>query len=159
MSCYINDKTGAMRITVYGEPFAQERPRFSVFGGHVHAYDPKKSKDYKNTICAETVQLMYMAKQKGYTLPLDCPLQFALYIYRSIPKSFSKAKQRAAREHRLYPSTKPDTDNYIKVVLDGMGFQKSKILFTDDSRIVSIRAVKLYDDQPRIEAWLKPVEQ
>ncbi|WP_427112417.1 RusA family crossover junction endodeoxyribonuclease [Megasphaera sueciensis] len=157
MSVYINEETGSMCITVFGEPVAQERPRFSVFSGQVHAYDPKKSKEYKNKICAETVQLMRIAKKCGYNLPYDCPLQFCLYVYRSIPKSFSKSKQRDAREHKLYADTKPDTDNYVKIVLDGMGWQKSKLLFTDDSRIVSIQAVKLYDDKPRIEAWLKPI--
>ncbi|KMO85680.1 hypothetical protein AB840_12135 [Megasphaera cerevisiae DSM 20462] len=157
MSIYINEKTGAMQLIVYGEPFAQERPRFSTFSGHVHAYDPKRSRAYKEKICAEAVHLMYKAKELGYQVPFDCPLQFALYIYRSIPKSFSKKKTQLAREHKIYAHTKPDADNYIKCVLDGIAHGKSKILFTDDSRIVSIRAIKLYDDTPRIEAWLKPI--
>lgn len=44
-----------MRIEVYisGEPVAQGRPRFSTFGGYVKAYDPAKSRDFKNLVRLE----------------------------------------------------------------------------------------------------------
>lgn len=39
-----------MEIVIYGEPVPQGRPKFASFGGHVHAYDPAKSKNYKQLV-------------------------------------------------------------------------------------------------------------
>lgn len=39
-----------MKFTIYGEPVAQGRPRFSTAGGYPRAYDPAKSRDYKDYI-------------------------------------------------------------------------------------------------------------
>jgi len=158
MSCYINEKTGAMRIIVYGEPVAQERPKFHRTDQFVNTYDPKKSRNYKEQVCYEAAQLARMAKNMGYKLPYDGPLEFYLTVYRSIPKSLSKKDLQAARDHTLYAATMPDLDNYVKIALDGMGWKGNKPLFTNDSRIVKMWAEKKYDDCPRIEAWLKPME-
>lgn len=45
-------------------------------------------------------------------------------------------------------STRPDTDNYVKGILDAL----NGIVVKDDSKIVDIVAQKFYSDTPRIEA-------
>lgn len=55
MSAYYNPDTRTVRIRVDGEPVAQGRPRFARRGGFVQAYDPKKSKDYKQRIRDEVM--------------------------------------------------------------------------------------------------------
>lgn len=48
---------------------------------------------------------------------------------------------------RLDRRTRPDTDNYIKGILDAL----NGIVVKDDSQIVNIVAQKFYSDTPRIE--------
>lgn len=45
------------------------------------------------------------------------------------------------------PIIKPDLDNYIKSVLDGL----NGLAFEDDNQIIRIDAIKLYSDHPRTE--------
>lgn len=42
----------------------------------------------------------------------------------------------------VYPITKPDVDNLVKAVLDGM----NGVLYADDSQIIDLRVVKAYAD-------------
>ena len=69
-------------------------------------------------------------------------------------KAFSKKKRQEIREGKLYPVTKPDTDNYVKTVLDAA----NEIAFKDDSAVIGILARKYYSDIPRIEVALFEVE-
>lgn len=64
-------------------------------------------------------------------------LQAAVYT------THSSTKERP----RVRPTSRPDTDNYIKIAMDGL----NKALFKDDSYVVSIRAEKHYSDTPRME--------
>ena len=41
--------------------------------------------------------------------------------------------------------TKPDVDNLIKFTLDVL----SGVLYKDDNQVVSVTAIKLYDDEPK----------
>lgn len=132
-----------IELIVYGNPVAQGRPRFSRQGGFVKAYDPPKSAKYKNTIQKE---LQPLVANKDFN-PLGVPCSLELRIYRSIPKSFSRKKQFAAANGEIRPTTRPDTDNYVKGILDAL----NGIVVKDDSQIVEIVAQKFYSDTPRIE--------
>ena len=39
-----------IKVVIYGEPVAQGSPRFARVGKYVHAYDPEKSKNYKQLV-------------------------------------------------------------------------------------------------------------
>ena len=39
-----------LTVTIPGEPVSQGRPRFSTHGGFPRAYDPKKSKEGKQSV-------------------------------------------------------------------------------------------------------------
>lgn len=138
------DGKPSVSITVPGEPVAQGRPRFAHRGGFATAYDPPKSAKYKNTIQKELQPLIL---NKDFT-PFDGPCSLELRIYRSIPKSFSRQKRFEAVIGEIRPTTRPDTDNYIKGILDAL----NGIVVKDDSQIVNIVAQKFYSDIPRIEA-------
>ena len=127
-------------FTVYGEPVAQGRPRFARRGSFVTAYDPKKSRDYKDTVYS-------VAVDHRPDKPLDGQLEMTVKIYRSIPKSFSKRKAADAVSGLIRPVTKPDVDNYIKGVKDAC----KGIIWVDDSQVVTISASKYYSFNPRVE--------
>lgn len=122
-------------ISIPGEPVAQARPRVTRHG----AYDPPKCRAYK-----ELVGMAAKTAMRGRD-PLDGPLGIELYIYRGIPKSWSKRKYEQAAAGIIQPVTKPDIDNYVKAIMDGM----TGIVWKDDAQVVEVEAIKEYGRVPR----------
>jgi Holliday junction resolvase RusA-like endonuclease len=140
--------TKDISFTIYGDPVAQGRPRFSTAGGFVKAYDPAKSRDYKDYVKLAAAE--HAPKQL-----LEEALVLEIYIYRPIPKSFSKAKTMDAECGFIRPTTKPDVDNYLKGIKDAL----KTVIWKDDSQVVDVYASKFYSNRPRIEVTIKPVER
>ena len=139
-------------FVVEAEPVPQGRRRFASVGGRfVHAYDPPESVKYKNLLKWHIRSFQQKYPNVGM---LQNNIFLELKIFRSIPKAFSKKKRQEIREGKLYPVTKPDTDNYVKTVLDAA----NEIAFKDDSAVIGILARKYYSDIPRIEVALFEVE-
>jgi len=130
-------------FVVYGEPVAQGRPKFSTFGGHVRAYDPKKSKDFKEYI------KLAAAEHRPDKL-FEGQLKLEVKVYKSILKSFSKKKTLEAEQGILRPTTKPDVDNYVKGIKDAL----KSIIWKDDSQVVEMTVSKWYSEVPRIEVTI-----
>lgn len=136
-----------IQFTVYGEPVAQGRPRFTTIGGHPSAYDPKESKSYKQIVRGEAVKVRP-------EVPLAGAISLTVKVYRSIPKSFSKKKTAAAISGDLRPITKPDLDNVIKGIKDAL----KSVIWRDDSQVVDLAdSGKWYSDVPRVEITIRAV--
>lgn len=136
---YSSDKSddGKKRLlTVYTEPVPKGRPRFTRQG---HAYTPKKTAEYEKLI-ADCWRMSFMDLFTG-------TLKVRITFYMPIPKSMTKADKVAAIAKELCPAKKPDIDNLIKTVLDGL----NEVAFWDDRQIVSIYANKYYSTEPRVE--------
>lgn len=133
-----------IQFVVYGEPVAQGRPKFSTRGGFVKAYDPAKSRDYKDYV-------KLAASEHAPKALLEGPLGMVLTVYRSTPKSFSKIKASRAEAGQITPTTKPDIDNYLKGVKDAL----KGVIWKDDSQVVEVFARKRYSARPRIEVKIK----
>lgn len=129
-----------IEFTINGECVPKARPRFSKFG---HVYTTPKTRAYENIVKSTAIDNRVPC--------ITTALRVELIIYKSIPKSFSKKKRELANEGKIYPVVKPDIDNYVKAILDGL----NGVLFFDDKQIVDFRAVKRYSDSPRVEvtAW------
>lgn len=136
-----------IELTVYGNPVAQGRPRFSRQSGFVKAYDPIQSKSYKQLIRLELQPLLSDPDFK----PIDQACCLNLKVFRAIPKSFSKKKREEASLRHVRPTTKPDIDNYVKGVLDAL----NGTVLKDDSVVCEIFARKFYSERPRIEVVLE----
>ena len=124
-----------IRIIVDGEPVPQARPRVTRYG----AYDPPKCKAYK-----EQVALTAKVAMRGL-LPAQGAIECRVKVFRRIPKSWSRAKSGAAQRGEILPTTKPDTDNYLKGIMDGL----KGVTWVDDSQVVRIVCEKAYSEQPR----------
>lgn len=133
-----------IQFTVYGEPVAQGRPKFSSAGGFTRAYDPAKSRDYKDYV-------RLAAREYAPAALLEGPLGIAVTAYRSTPKSFGKKKAAEAERGGILPVTKPDADNYLKGVKDAL----KGIIWKDDSQVVDAFVKKRYSSKPRIEIKIK----
>lgn len=135
-----------IRFTVYGEPKAQGRPRFARRGNFVTTYDPKDSREYKDTVYS-------VALQHRPPSPLEGPLEVYIDCYRSIPKAFSQKKVMAACLGEIKPTSKPDVDNYAKGIKDAL----NGLVWKDDSQIVLLQVRKLYSQTPRVEIAVNEV--
>ena len=134
-------------FTVFGEPVAQGRPRFSTAGGFVRAVDPAKSRDFKHYI-------RLAAAQHSPERPLEGPLHLSVRVYRSTPKSFSKKRASEAEIGKIRPTQKPDGSNYLKLVEDAL----NGLIWRDDSQIVEAHVSKWYSSRPRIEIKIQELE-
>ncbi len=118
------------RFEFLGEPYPKGRPRFSR--GRV--YTPRETTAAEGDIISQLTRQM---DERELSI-LSGPLKVTMLIYKSKPKS--------ARKKDLYPTKRPDLDNYVKLILDAM----DKIVFMDDAQIVSMESHKRFDKQPRI---------
>ena len=134
----------------YGEPVAQGRPRFTTGCGYARAYDPEKSRKYKEQIKREAVE------QMAGRPPLEGALVMRVRIYRSMPSAFSRKKVELAENGLLRPTTRPDMDNYLKGVKDAL----NGVCWKDDSQIVAYAEPfgKYYGKYPRVELEVWEVE-
>ncbi|BAU27610.1 Holliday junction resolvase RusA-like endonuclease [Aneurinibacillus soli] len=137
-----------IQFTIYGEPVAQGRPRATMIAGKARMYDPSKSRGYK-----EYVKLA--AADHAPAALLEGPLVLTVNVYRSIPKSYSNKKKTQAEAGEIRPTSKPDVDNYVKGIKDAL----NKVIWKDDSQVVSITAGKFYSQKPRIEVKVQVLEE
>lgn len=69
-----------------------------------------------------------------------------IHVYIAPPKSWSNKKRAEALRGLIRPTTKPDWDNFAKI-LDAF----NGIVWTDDSNVVDGRVRKWYREQPAFE--------
>lgn len=135
-------------FTIYGDPVAKGRPKCTNRGGFVRMYTPGKTEKAEQDFKAQAV-----------AFKPQMPLESALFIYaaffRRIPKSMSKKRTAEAEAGIERPTTRPDTDNYLKLVEDAM----NGIFYKDDAQIVLAVIEKRYSDRPRIEIKLGSIEE
>jgi len=136
-------------IVVPGEPIAQGRPKFSTKDGYYRAYDPPASREYKQVV------LLHALRQMRRREPMEGPLSLSVRVYRSVPTSWSEKRKRMAYAGQIRPVSRPDTDNYVKGVLDSL----EGVVFQNDSQVVEYHEPfgKWYSDRPRIEIEVKEI--
>lgn len=129
-------------FSVYGEVVPKGRPRFTRQG---RTYTPKKTHDYESEVA------MMAKSAMGSSEPLETPVAVYIYVNLPIPQSYSKKRTEACLSGSERPAKKPDLDNAIKSVLDGM----NGIVYKDDSQIVSLHATKRYDTIASVHVCVK----
>lgn len=134
-----------IEIVLLGEPVAKGRPRFSAATGH--AYTPEKTRTYEQMLRLAATDVM------GDRPPLEGPLTLDMRVVKSIPRSWPKKKQDAARSGALLPTGKPDWDNFGKVVDAG-----NMVIWVDDGQIVDGRVRKSYGEKPGMWITITPME-
>lgn len=137
-----------INFTIWGEPTAKGRPRFFVNRGRAMAYTPAQTRSAENNFRAQAIA--YKPAE-----PLSEALQIEIKAFRSIPLSWSKKRQAMAESGQIMPDTRPDADNYAKLVLDAM----NGIFWRDDAQIVKLKVEKHYSTKPRIEIVIKEIKE
>lgn len=110
---------GMIEFKVPGEPVGKQRHRTTKTS---HTYTPKKTEQYESL-----VRLSFNQAVSGKNwIPLDVPVRLHVTAYFTIPKS------RQIKDIVSQPkTTKPDADNILKSVKDGL----NSVAYTDDSRV------------------------
>ena len=132
-----------IKFTVWGEPKGKGRPRFTKNG---HTYTPAGTVSYE-----DLAKLEYKQQCGDIRFDKGVMLDMKISAYFAIPKSASKKKQRQMLEGELRPTKKPDMDNIIKIIADGL----NGIAYYDDSQIVECTVRKFYSEEPRVEVMIE----
>lgn len=131
---------------VPGEPVGKGRPRVGKIGGHARLFTPQKTASYEGLIAHAAQVAMAGAA------PLDCACQVQLSITVSVPASWSKKKAAAALAGQVLPTKKPDADNVVKAVFDGM----NGVVWRDDVQAVDLFLRKRYGATPGVFVRVTP---
>ena len=126
------------KVEIPGNPIAKKRPRVvrNKHTGFVHGFNPQTDDEYTFATVIKTSDPVYYDSEA---------LKIRVTFYLPIPKSFSKKKTKEALEGALYPTKRPDVDNYLKFVLDCC----NSVLFRDDSQVVTLIGRKRYSEVPK----------
>jgi len=137
----------SIMFIVYGEPVAKGRPRFSTRGKFPVAYTPQKTKTYESEVA------MMAKAAMGASEALEGPLEAYIYVTFPVPTSYSKKRTEACLKGFEQHTKKPDLDNVVKAICDGM----DKIVFLSDAQITSIHATKVYGEIAKVEVLVRQV--
>ncbi len=137
-------------FTVYGEPVAKGRPRFSINRkrGYVTTRTPEKTVMYENL-----VRLEFHNQCGGEQFPEKAMLKMHVKAYFGIPTSASKKNKEMMISEQIRPTKKPDADNILKAVADAL----NTVAYHDDSSIVHASIDKYYSEKPRVEIRIEEV--
>lgn len=125
-----------IEFIVEGEPRGKGRPRFTRNG---HCFTDKKTllyeRDVENAYKKVTDEDF---KDKNIDIFIE-----AMY---KIPKNDSQKKRIEKLIGMIRPNKKPDLDNIIKIILDGL----NGVAYKDDAQVINIQATKVYAEEPGV---------
>lgn len=130
-------------FTVFGEPKGKGRPRFTRNG---RTYTDSNTVSYENL-----VRYAYLEACGGNPKIHKGSVEVCIKAYFSIPKSESKKNKEKMMSGDIRPTKKPDIDNIIKSVLDGL----NGVAYGDDKQVVTVIAMKHYSDIPSVEITIR----
>nr|WP_199065070.1 RusA family crossover junction endodeoxyribonuclease [Chromobacterium sp. ASV5] len=135
-------------FTVPGAPVGKGRPKVSTRGGKfARMYTPEKTASYEGMIA-----LAAQAAMAGRA-PLTGPADVTVVMVLPIPASWSKKKQAAALAGQVYPTKKPDADNVVKALFDGM----NGVVWVDDVQACDIVVRKRYGATPGVQVAVQEI--
>lgn len=134
-------------FVIDGIPVAKGRPRLTTRGGFARAYTPEKTRRFE-TVVADAARAAV-----GPIDPYKGAVELEAHFDLPIPKSWPKRDKVAALAGTIRPVGKPDLDNYLKALADGM----NGVVYVDDCQIVSTRLTKRYGQEPGVSVTVRPI--
>lgn len=136
-----------IRLVVPGTPQGKGRARFSTRGGFARAFTPEKTVAYEGLIALTGQQAMAGRE------PIAAPVYVTVTAFFQIPASWPKKRKAAALAGLSWHTSKPDGDNILKAVGDGL----NGIVWKDDSQVALSKVIKQYAETPRLEIFVEPL--
>lgn len=122
-----------VEFTIPGKPFGKQRPKATAVAGRARVYTPKETVSFERTV-AEIARPSFPA-------PIEGPVKLRVVAVFEIPKSWTK--KRKAEAVNGFHTQKPDADNVLKAIKDGL----NRIAWADDSQVADERCVKRWGHQ------------
>ncbi len=132
-----------VRFIIPGEPVGKGRPRFVRNG---HTYTPDKTRNYERLVRAS-----YLQTKEGR---LHGAIEMTVDAFFRIPASRSKKDKAAMDRGEILPTKRPDADNILKAIADGL----NGVAYDDDAQIVKATVRKAYAEKPYVCVMLKGVD-
>lgn len=129
-----------IRFTVHGVPVAKGRPRIGTIAGKARAFTPKKTVAYEGLVALAGQEAM------AGVAPLGGPVRLEIVAWFPVAASWPKKKRDAALCGALYHTSRPDGDNILKAIGDGL----NGVCWGDDSQIAACSVVKRYGATPGV---------
>lgn len=131
-----------IHFSIPGEPVAKGRAKVTTIGGHARMYTPTKTLNYESKVALFASEAM-----EGRAL-LSGPLTLSVKAVFQIPKSWTKKRFLANQALPEFVTKRPDLDNVIKALCDGM----NGVVFGDDAQIANLCfCSKIYGESPRVD--------
>lgn len=137
----------AVTFVVPGQPVGKGRPRIGKIGTHARLFTPEKTVNYEGLVAMAAQQAM-----QGREL-ITGPVMVEMDITVQIPQSWSKKRKSQALAGEIFPTTKPDKDNVIKAIYDGI----NGIVWKDDVQAVDGHQRKRYGETPGVRVRVVPL--
>jgi Holliday junction resolvase RusA-like endonuclease len=137
-----------MKFTLPIIPTAQARGRAGInHAGKAMIFTGRNQRRHQNDLIA-------LMAPYAPEMPLSGPLELSIRVFKPVPVSWPKKKQRAALAWEIWPTGTPDLDNYQKQIMDCM---TALHFWNDDSQVAIITARKTYGEKPRWEIALEEI--
>jgi Holliday junction resolvase RusA-like endonuclease len=131
-----------INVIIMVEPVAKGRARITTFGGHARTYTPAKTRnseaEVRISIRENLKHHLQWDIEAGTYFPAKMPLRMEAMFVILRPPSIPKK--------RVLPTSRPDVDNYLKLLLDAL----NKFIMPDDSQLTSVIIKKRYGLMPAI---------
>jgi Holliday junction resolvase RusA-like endonuclease len=135
-------------FTVPGEPQGKGRAKIVKIGGFSRMATPAKTVAYEGLVAHAAQAAMRGAEPFGGACALEVD------VVCSVPKSYSgKLSARCLTGH-VRPTKKPDADNVLKAICDGM----NGVVWKDDVQAVEVRVSKRYGPIPGVNVRVALIE-
>lgn len=127
-------------FSIPGEPQGKGRAKVVKIAGFTRMATPQK------TVAYEGLAAMAAQAAMGSIAPFDGACSIHVEAVYAMPKSMSRVKQSQALAGVIRPTKKPDGDNILKAVCDGI----NGVVWRDDVQAVDARVVKRYGVTPGV---------
>lgn len=124
-----------LAFTIPGDPVAKGRPRVSMAGGFARAYTPKRTRTYESIVRDAAAAAV---AQAGGSWPLAGPLHVEI---RAVFRRPGRLFRRSDPDGLIPHDRRPDLDNVVKAVLDGMD---GAGVWQDDAQVAQATPSKWY---------------
>lgn len=129
-----------LTIVIPGELTAKQRHRDGTRSdGSRVRFSPKATK-HSERVVAWAAKSAMVGRE-----PVDRPVELAVTCVFEPPASWSKRRRAEAIGNAAPKGTKPDADNLLKTISDGL----NGVAFTDDGRVARMSIQKIYGGESR----------
>lgn len=138
---------GRVSFTIYGAPFAKQRPRsgFNKHIGRAVTYNTKANEQFEGIVAGVAAAV--------FTEPMPGPVSVTVEAVFCPAASWSKKRRVEAMGQ---PHTqKPDGDNILKAIKDGL----NRIAWADDAQVADSRVTKRWGDRAETRVTVERISQ